>query len=75
MRRVLTAYVEKDLETGLYVAVIPGLPGGHTQAASLDELRDNLQEVTSLILEEPAERGEEPEMGEFVGIQQIEVPN
>ena len=74
MRRILTAYVERDLETGLYVATIPGLPGGHTQAASLDELQDNLREVTSLILEEMTERGEELDMGEFVGIQQIEVP-
>lgn len=73
MKRTLTAYVERDTESGLYVATVPGLPGGHTQAASLDELQANLHEVISLIIEEMAERGEEPEMGQFVGIQQIEV--
>ena len=32
----LTAVVEQDRETGLYIGVIPGLPGAHTQAATLD---------------------------------------
>ncbi len=39
----LTAYIELDRETGLYVGIVPGIPGAHTQAASLDELRANLQ--------------------------------
>lgn len=39
------AYIEKDHETGLYVAVVPGIPGAHTQAATLDELQKNLVEV------------------------------
>lgn len=47
----LTAYVEQDPETQLYVAVVPGLPGAHSQAASLDELRANLEEVMGLLLE------------------------
>jgi predicted RNase H-like HicB family nuclease len=38
-----TAYIELDRETGLYVGIVPGIPGAHTQAASLDELRANLQ--------------------------------
>jgi predicted RNase H-like HicB family nuclease len=50
----LTAYVEQDPETQLYVGVVPGLPGAHTQAASLDELRANLEEVIGLLLEEDA---------------------
>ncbi|HIH45201.1 MAG TPA: type II toxin-antitoxin system HicB family antitoxin, partial [Candidatus Methanoperedenaceae archaeon] len=25
----LTAYIEKDPETGLYVAIVPGIPGAH----------------------------------------------
>ena len=47
----LTAYVERDPETQLYVAMVPGLPGAHSQAASLDELRANLEEVMGLLLE------------------------
>ena len=34
------AYIEKDPETGLYVAIVPGIPGVHTQAETLDELRE-----------------------------------
>ena len=48
----LTAYIEYDPETKLYVGVVPGLPGAHTQAATLDELRENLKEVTELVLEQ-----------------------
>ena len=46
-----TAYVEWDPDTRLYVGVVPGLPGAHTQAATLDELRSNLSEVVALCLE------------------------
>jgi len=65
-------YVEKDSETGMYVAVVPGIPGAHTQAETLDELQRNLKEVIELCIEEmdPEARKELPE---FVGIQQIEV--
>jgi predicted RNase H-like HicB family nuclease len=45
------AYIEKDPETGFYVAVVPGIPGAHTQAESLDEIQRNLQEVLELCLE------------------------
>lgn len=48
----LTAYIEKDTETGLYVGIIPGLPGAHTQGETLDELHKNLKEVVELCLEE-----------------------
>ncbi len=68
----LTAYIEKDLETGLYLAIVPGIPGAHTQAETLDELQTNLKEVLELCLEEM-----EPEnkqyLPQFVGIQQVEV--
>ncbi|MBT9130558.1 MAG: hypothetical protein DDT42_01071 [candidate division WS2 bacterium] len=65
-------YIERDPETGLYVAIIPGIPGAHTQAVTLDELQKNLKEVVELCLEEmtPEERELLPE---FVGIQQVEV--
>ncbi|MEQ9098668.1 MAG: type II toxin-antitoxin system HicB family antitoxin [Imperialibacter sp.] len=47
-----TAQIEKDKETGLYVGIVPNLPGAHTQAATLDELQTNLKEVVELCLEE-----------------------
>ncbi len=67
----LTAVVEQDRETGLYIGLIPGLPGAHTQAATLDELRANLEEVVALVLEEDASLRES--LPRFVGVQQIEV--
>ena len=48
--RTFTAYVEFDPDTKLYVGIVPGLPGAHTQAPSVDELRDNLKEVLELCL-------------------------
>ena len=59
--------MERDPETGLYVGSVPGFPGAHTQAATLDELNENLREVLSLLLEEGDPRLET----EFVGIQQV----
>jgi len=66
-----TAYVEWDPEMKLYVAIDPGIPGAHTQAGSLDELRDNLKEVLEMCLEEHGKKIED--IPHFVGIQQIEV--
>lgn len=45
---IFMAYVEWDPETKLYVGVVPGISGAHTQGATLDELRTNLQEVLEL---------------------------
>jgi len=50
--RNLTAFIERDPETGLYVGIIPGLHGAHTQGETLDELHRNLKEVAELCLEE-----------------------
>jgi predicted RNase H-like HicB family nuclease len=52
-----TAYIEWDPETNLYVGIIPGIPGAHTQGATLDELNENLKEVLELCLEELEETG------------------
>jgi len=65
----ITAYIEKDKETGLYIGIVPGIPGAHTQAETLDELQENLQEVLELCLEEM----DTESIPEFVGIQEIEV--
>jgi predicted RNase H-like HicB family nuclease len=71
MMTTFTAYIEFDEESQLYVGVVPGVPGAHTQASSLDELRANLQEVLELCLEEQGELRARPP--KFVGVQQIEV--
>lgn len=69
--KTFTAYVEWDAETKLYVGVFPGIPGAHTQGASLDELHKNLKEVLELCLEEYGEATQD--LPKFVGLQQIEV--
>jgi predicted RNase H-like HicB family nuclease len=65
--RSYTAIVERDPETGLYVGYIPGWPGAHTQAETLDELHGNLREVVELLLEDGEPRLE----AQFVGTQTI----
>ena len=64
-----TAVVERDPVTGLLVGYVPGFPGAHTQAESLDELNANLREVIAMLLEDGAPRLE----AEFVGLQHIAV--
>ena len=64
-----TAVVERCPSTGLFVGYVPGFPGAHSQAESLDELNQNLQEVIELLLEDG-----QPKMdGEFVGTQLVMV--
>jgi predicted RNase H-like HicB family nuclease len=70
--RKITAYIEKDPETGMYVAIVPGITGAHTQAKTLDELQKNLKEVIELCLEEMSPEDRE-KLPEFVGVQQVEV--
>jgi predicted RNase H-like HicB family nuclease len=65
--RIFTAVVEKCPDTGLYVAHVPGFPGAHTQAETLDELQSNLREVIEMLLED----GEPPLVSEFVGTQTV----
>jgi predicted RNase H-like HicB family nuclease len=67
MMRSYTAVVERCPDTGLYVGYVPGFPGAHTQAESLDELNTNLREVVEMLLED----GEPPLETEFVGIQTV----
>lgn len=52
MSRTITAYIERDTETGMYVAIVPNIPGAHTQAETLDELQRNIREVVELCIEE-----------------------
>jgi predicted RNase H-like HicB family nuclease len=65
--KTFTAVVQRDPDTGLYVGYVPGFPGAHSQAETLDELNRNLKEVILLLLEDG-----EPELeAEFVGIQTV----
>lgn len=61
--RTFRAVVERDVRTGLYVGYVPGFAGAHTQGATLDELRENLTEVISMLLED----GEPRLTVDFVG--------
>ena len=65
--KTFTAIVQRDPDTGLYVGYVPGFPGAHSQAETLDELNRNLKEVILLLLED----GEPQLEAEFVGIQTV----
>jgi predicted RNase H-like HicB family nuclease len=67
--KIFTAIVERDSETNLYIGYVPGFPGAHSQAETLDELQDNLREVIEMLLEDENLVFET----EFVGTQQIMV--
>jgi len=67
--RTYTAVVEKCPDTGLYVGYVPGFPGAHSQAETLEELKENLKEVVEMLLED----GEPQLDGEFIGTQNIVV--
>ena len=67
--KTFTAVVERCPDTGLYVGYVPGFPGAHTQAETLDELNRNLQEVIGMLLEE----GEPAMETQFVGTQTVTI--
>ena len=67
--KTFTAVVERCQDTGLYIGFVPGFPGAHTQAATLDELNNNLQEVIAMLLED----GDPKLEAEFVGTQTVAV--
>jgi predicted RNase H-like HicB family nuclease len=67
--RTFVAVVEKCSDTDLYVGYVPGFPGAHTQAETLDELQKNLREVIEMLLED----GEPAFQAEFVGTQVVAV--
>jgi predicted RNase H-like HicB family nuclease len=64
-----TAVVERCPDTGLYVGYVPGFPGAHTQASTLDALQRHLQEVLEMLLED----GEPVLETEFIGTQTVMV--
>ena len=70
MKRFVS-YIEYDPDTKLYVGTVPGIPGAHTQGATLDELNRNLKEVLELCLQEFD--GSVDDLPRFVGLQQVEI--
>lgn len=65
----LNAVIERDLETGLLVGSVPGIPGAHTQGETMEEVRANLAEVIELLKQEGAM---EPE-SEFIATMALAV--
>lgn len=67
--KTFTAVIEKCPDTGLYVGFVPGFPGAHSQAETLEELNNNLREVIEMLLED----GEPKLEAEFIGTQNVVV--
>jgi len=68
MIKEYTIVIEQD-EDGIYVATVPELEGCHTQARSLDELKERMKEAIELYLEVKSDLIDEIPL-EFVGILQ-----
>ncbi|MCL7415051.1 MAG: type II toxin-antitoxin system HicB family antitoxin [ANME-2 cluster archaeon] len=71
MIKKFTIVIEQD-EDGIYVASVPELEGCHTQAKTLDELKERMKEAIELYLEVESDLVDEVPL-EFVGIQKVEV--
>lgn len=67
--KTFTAVIERDSVTGLLFGYVPGFPGAHSQAETMDELNENLREVISMLLED----GEPLLEAEFIGTQNVAV--
>ncbi len=67
--RKFNVVIERDFDTGYYVASVPGFPGAHAQGDTVDDALGNLQEVVAMLLED----GNPTLEGEFVGVRQLEV--
>ena len=67
--RTYTVVIERDPNTSLLVGYVPGFPGAHSQAETLDELQANMREVIEMLLED----GEPTLEGEFVGTRLVSV--
>jgi predicted RNase H-like HicB family nuclease len=65
--RTFSAVVERCPSTALLVGYVPGFPGAHSQAGTIEELHSNLHEVIEMLLED----GEPKLESDFVGLQQI----
>ena len=64
-----TYVIERCPETELLVGSVPGFAGAHSQAETLEELRENMREVILMLLED----GEPRQQSEFVGTEVLQV--
>ena len=71
MKKEFTVVIEQD-EDGIYVASVPELEGCHTQAKTMDELKDMIKEAIQLYLEVESDLVKEVPL-EFVGVKKVEV--
>lgn len=71
MEKEYTIVIEQD-EDGIYVASVPELKGCHTQAKTLDELRERIKEAIQLYLEVESSIVEGVPL-KFIGIQKVEI--
>jgi len=69
MKMNLTVLIEQG-EDGAYIASVPTLKSCYTQADTLSELMEKINEVAMLCLELEDEL---PTVNKFVGVQQMEV--
>ncbi len=69
MKKEFTVVVEQD-EEGYFVAEVPGLPGCHTQAKSLDILMERVKEAIALCME--VQKKHLPKT-HLIGVQRVEV--
>jgi len=59
-------------ESGGYIAIVPELPGCHTQGDSLDEVTKNIREAIELYLETLSEEEKEELLSRrVVGLQRV----
>ncbi|NJN75204.1 MAG: type II toxin-antitoxin system HicB family antitoxin [Synechococcaceae cyanobacterium RL_1_2] len=68
MTQYFNVIIEKD-EDGYLVASVPSLRGCYTQAKTLDQLMERIEEAIELCLEEE----QEEQTLEFVGVQRIAI--
>jgi predicted RNase H-like HicB family nuclease len=61
-----------DEDVRQYIGIVPGLPGAHTQAVTIDELHKNLQDVVRLCLQELTDE-EKAELPKFIGTHTISI--
>ena len=63
--KVYSTVIEHCPQTGLFVGFIPNFPGAHSQGETQDEVKHNLRDVITMLLE----NGEPIMELEFVGVQ------
>ncbi|MBC7782478.1 MAG: type II toxin-antitoxin system HicB family antitoxin [Burkholderiales bacterium] len=67
--RNFTAIIEREADSDMLVAYVPGFPGAHAQGRTTEELNQRLTEVIQMLLED----GEPQLQAEFVGTQNVKV--